>query len=297
METTGRSVQEAKEKALDELGVDEVDAEFEVIAEAQTGLFGRLRSEARVRARVRPSVPRAKEERRNRDRKRRSSGAGNAAGSETAKSESSKPDGSRSDSSRSESSRSESSQRDSSRSESSRSEPATAGAGKSARPPAARNDGEGPAVGGAEPTADAGPADADAADSETRAEGTGNRNRNRNRRRRSGGRPGAVPSDAERAQAERGERPDRATGDRFDDEDESAKGTEVEVDLERQAEVAVDFLTKLTAEFGLEATVNVARPDEDTVEVQLTGPDLGILIGPKGATLVAVQNLTRTVVF
>ena len=67
--------------------------------------------------------------------------------------------------------------------------------------------------------------------------------------------------------------------------------------MDRQAEVAVDFLTKLTAEFGLQATVTVARPDEDTAEVQLTGPDLGILIGPKGATLVAIQSLTRTVVF
>jgi spoIIIJ-associated protein len=82
----------------------------------------------------------------------------------------------------------------------------------------------------------------------------------------------------------------------FDNPDPT-KGPEVEVDLDRQAEVAVGFLTQLTNEFGLEAKVSVARPDEDTVEVQLTGSDLGILIGPKGATLQAVQNLTRTVVF
>lgn len=71
----------------------------------------------------------------------------------------------------------------------------------------------------------------------------------------------------------------------------------MEVALEQQAEVAVDFLTKLTAEFGLEASVKVARPDDETVELQLSGSDLGILIGPKGATLLAVQSLTRTVVF
>ena len=71
----------------------------------------------------------------------------------------------------------------------------------------------------------------------------------------------------------------------------------MDVDLDRQAEVAADFLTKLTAEFGLDATVTVARPDDDTVEVQLAGSDLGILIGPKGSTLLAIQNLTRTVVF
>lgn len=71
----------------------------------------------------------------------------------------------------------------------------------------------------------------------------------------------------------------------------------MDVDLDRQAEVAADFLTKLTAEFGLDANVAVTRPDEDTVDIQLTGSDLGILIGPKGATLLAVQSLTRTVVF
>jgi spoIIIJ-associated protein len=71
----------------------------------------------------------------------------------------------------------------------------------------------------------------------------------------------------------------------------------VEVDLDRQAEVAVDFLTQLAAEFGVEATITVSRPDPDTAEIQLNGSDLGLLIGPKGQTLMAVQNLTRTAVF
>lgn len=74
VETTGRSVDEAKDAALDELGVDVADAEFEVLEEAKSGLFGRVRQEARVRARVRPTTPRPKVERR--DRKRRA-GAGN----------------------------------------------------------------------------------------------------------------------------------------------------------------------------------------------------------------------------
>ena len=45
-------------------GVDERDAEFEVVEEPRTGLFGRIRGEARVRARVRPVAPRPKVERR-----------------------------------------------------------------------------------------------------------------------------------------------------------------------------------------------------------------------------------------
>jgi spoIIIJ-associated protein len=70
VETTGKTVEEAKESALDQLGVHEDDAEFEVVEEPRTGLFGRTRGEARVRARVRPSVPRPKAERGNRRRRR-----------------------------------------------------------------------------------------------------------------------------------------------------------------------------------------------------------------------------------
>src|SRR6201996_4224386 len=70
VETTGKTIEAAQEAALDELGVDEQDAEFEVLADAKMGLFGRLRSEARVRARVQPTAPRAKEDRRRRSRSR-----------------------------------------------------------------------------------------------------------------------------------------------------------------------------------------------------------------------------------
>lgn len=54
IETTGRNVEEAKNRALEILGLEEREAEFEVLAEEKTGLFGRVRSEARVRARVKP---------------------------------------------------------------------------------------------------------------------------------------------------------------------------------------------------------------------------------------------------
>jgi len=60
VETTGRTVAEAKDAALDQLGVDDADAEFVVVNEPRTGLFGRMRGEARVRARVRPTSPRPK---------------------------------------------------------------------------------------------------------------------------------------------------------------------------------------------------------------------------------------------
>jgi spoIIIJ-associated protein len=70
VETTAETIEAAKELALDQLGVAEEDAEFEVLEEPKPGLFGRVRGEARVRARVRPTTPRAKADRRD-SRKRR----------------------------------------------------------------------------------------------------------------------------------------------------------------------------------------------------------------------------------
>jgi spoIIIJ-associated protein len=69
VETTGKSVEEAKSIALDRLGVADEDAEFEILDEPKPGLFGRVRGEARVRARVKPKSPRAKNDRRDRGRR------------------------------------------------------------------------------------------------------------------------------------------------------------------------------------------------------------------------------------
>jgi len=64
VETTGKSIDEATDRALAHLGVHRDDAEVEVLEEPKAGLFGRVRGEARVRARVRPSGPRPKRSRR-----------------------------------------------------------------------------------------------------------------------------------------------------------------------------------------------------------------------------------------
>lgn len=64
VETTGKSIDEATERALAHLGVHRDDAEVEVLEEPKAGLFGRVRGEARVRARIRPSGPRPKRSRR-----------------------------------------------------------------------------------------------------------------------------------------------------------------------------------------------------------------------------------------
>ena len=72
VETTAKTIEAAREAALDQLGVGADEAEFDVIEEPRPGLFGRMRGEARLRARVRPTQVRPKQERR---RKGRSDGA------------------------------------------------------------------------------------------------------------------------------------------------------------------------------------------------------------------------------
>jgi spoIIIJ-associated protein len=64
VETTAKTIEEAQEAALDQLGVGADEAEFDVLEEPKPGLFGRTRGQARIRARVMPSPARAKQERR-----------------------------------------------------------------------------------------------------------------------------------------------------------------------------------------------------------------------------------------
>jgi spoIIIJ-associated protein len=272
VETTGRTVEDAKEAALDELGVDESDAEFEVLEEARAGLFGRLRSEARVRARVRPTAPRAKEDRR--DRRRRTRSGAEETGPEAYEG----------------STGSEPKRTD---------QPGTSGTAPggpagaptaSAIPEAGRIESEG----------------ATAEGSLTDDEQDGRTSRTRRRggaRRRSGP---AQPDGTVGTDRDAGGRPetrDRGQADATAGSaapgpiaNDSREGSSVEVALDEQGQVAQDFLAQLVAEFGVDATIDVLRPDEDTVDLHLRGSDLGLLIGPRGSTLLAIQDLTRTIV-
>jgi spoIIIJ-associated protein len=66
--------------------------------------------------------------------------------------------------------------------------------------------------------------------------------------------------------------------------------------VEDQARIIQGFLEGLVGAFGLTATMAEERIDDDTIELQVNGDDLGLLIGPKGQTLQAIQELSRTVV-
>ncbi|MXW98048.1 MAG: KH domain-containing protein [Acidimicrobiaceae bacterium] len=86
LEVRATTVESAKEQALVHLGVDESDAEFEVLSEGRMGLFGRIKQEARVRARVLPTPVRPKDGR-SRGHNSRKSGSSRRSESSRASSE------------------------------------------------------------------------------------------------------------------------------------------------------------------------------------------------------------------
>jgi len=191
VETTGRTIEEAKNAALEMLGVDVDDAEFEIIEEPKPGLFGRTRGEARVRARVRPTQVRPKTERRDRRR-----------GGRNERSNGDKPTGEKRSGSRSQ-------------------------------------NGE--------------------------------------------------PRGERKPRPERESRPPREPRESRDDR---PKGDPVDPAI--VGDQAVKFLEGLTSAFGVASQVVLVR-DGDEMEVQVNGDDLGLLVGPKGNTLLALQDLTRVV--
>lgn len=99
VETTGKTIEEARDRALDRLGVAEDEAEIEVVEEPKAGLFGLIRGEARIRARVRPAEVRPKQDRRRSRRNERSRGGngGDESGPEDASGNGDGPEPSTSD--------------------------------------------------------------------------------------------------------------------------------------------------------------------------------------------------------
>lgn len=201
VETTGRTVADALDAALDTLGVDDDEVEYEVLEEGRSGFLGRR--EARIRARVRP-ISREKPG----EQRRRARGA---------------RDGGRTD------------------------RPAKAPA------KAAGNGGRGRGGGGGE--------------------------RPRPPRRREGG-----------------ERAPRGGGPSGRKQEPTMEETVSEVSVEEQAHEAETFTRGLVGAFGTPAQVATVIDDDGGVLVDVTGTDLGLLVGPGGATLQAIEELVRTVV-
>lgn len=64
------------------------------------------------------------------------------------------------------------------------------------------------------------------------------------------------------------------------------------VDPALVGEAAVAFMSGLAAAFGADASVELDR-DGSELEVRVQGSDLGLMVGPGGRTLTAVQDLAR----
>ena len=69
-----------------------------------------------------------------------------------------------------------------------------------------------------------------------------------------------------------------------------------EVPVEEQAQEAETFTRGLIEAFGAPATVATIIDEDGGVLVDVTGQDLGLLVGPRGSTLQAIEELVRTVV-
>lgn len=70
--------------------------------------------------------------------------------------------------------------------------------------------------------------------------------------------------------------------------------SETTVSVQEQADAAAEFTRGLVAAFGYEAEVTTREEAEDVVIVDVAGTGLGLLVGPKGATLQAIEELVRT---
>jgi spoIIIJ-associated protein len=70
---------------------------------------------------------------------------------------------------------------------------------------------------------------------------------------------------------------------------------EEEMSIEAQAELAEKFVQGVLGSFGLDATTTV-QLSEETIRIDVVGENLGLLIGPRGTTADALQELTRTAV-
>jgi spoIIIJ-associated protein len=66
--------------------------------------------------------------------------------------------------------------------------------------------------------------------------------------------------------------------------------------IETQQQLACDFVKEVVARFGIDATTSARRTEDGDIYISVDGSNLGLLVGPKGATVEALQELTRTVV-
>ena len=242
--TSGRTLDEAKSNALDQLGIVADEAEFDVVNDVEKGLFGRVKNEAKIRARVRPKQPATKEDRGGR---RRSGGGNRSRGS--GRSRGGKGNGGQS------AAESKATSNDSNR-----------GNGANKGPGGNKNQNQ---------------KGSDKNQNGNQRKSSGDNGNNRNRNRNGGGNGGGNAA----AAAPRPEKKKKET-------------VEHEISREDQERTAQEFLEGVLGAFGMTGGVAIVEEEADdgAIEMSVTGEELGLLVGQKGMTLNALQELTRTVV-
>ena len=213
IEISAKTVPLALERALDTLGVHETELEHEVLEEGKSGLFGLRKTEARIRARVKPiSREKPNDKRRRKQREdRKSRGAKETGG-----------DG-----------------------ESASTQPKRTPKAAGAKKDNSRNDA--PRSEGAPP-------------------------REKPKPRTNTPKPHTEPTSS----VERPQREVKMNG-----------------SIEEQLEYADQFGRGLIDAFGVDATATVAVVADDVIELAITGQNLGLLVGPKAATLTALEEILR----
>ena len=242
--TSGRTLDEAKSNALDQLGIVADEAEFDVVNDVEKGLFGRVKTEAKIRARVRPKQPAAKEERGG--RRRSNSGNRSRNGGGRGKGKGNNRNG---------------------------------GEGKSSDSESARNNGGNNRSGGNKSQSNK---ESDSNQSGNQRKSSGDDGNNRNRNRNGGG------NGSESAAVAAAPKPEK----------KKKETVEHEISREDQERTAQEFLEGVLGAFDMNGSVSVVEEaaDDDAIEMSVTGEELGLLVGQKGVTLSALQELTRTVV-
>jgi len=251
VETTAKTLEEAREAALDQLGVGADEAEFDVVEEPKPGLFGRTRGQARLRARVKPTPARPKQERKR-------------------KTKSDKPRADKSRSSKSAgSSKSASSDSDSSGANSNdSSDTGSSGNGSS---------GNGSSGNGSSGNGSSGNGSSSNGSSSTESNGD-----RAPRQRSSRGRGGDSAKRGKGSNSNNNQEMQMSNDDR----------PESTVTPQEVGDAAVSFMNDLVTAFGATGEAELTI-DGTELDVQVRGDDLGLMVGPGGRTLNAIQDLVR----
>jgi len=285
VETTGQSIEDAQAKALDLLNVDSADAEIEVLEDVKKGLFGRVKSDARVRARIKPKAPAPKDDRRNRrgggkggDRNRNRGKGGNNRGGRGGK-------GGNRDGGNRDGGNRDGGNRD----------------GGNNRNKGGNRDGGGnrnKAKAGAA-AAGAGAAVAAGRGSEKADNASKNDNNRANDNAKDDNNASNKPNDSNRANEGGNNRNDRGgkgrnNNNRNRDRNRQEPTVDEEFSVSEQQLIMNAFVGGVAKVFDAASTTEVVDLGEDTLEAQVSGDNLGLLVGPSGATLAALEELTRT---